>query len=341
MKPKVIVAPSFREMGEIFDAPTLVRLHELGDVQWGENGPMPQELFEAAAQDATAIIFGTWHYGSDAVAAAGPSLRHIFEVAGTHNHPDLDYRACFARGITVGSCAPAFAPAVAEHALALSLAAGRLVTEGDAGFRTAEELWLHEGNVGTVTHFGKTVGFVGAGGLARSLQPLLAPFGVRFLAYDPWLGAEALHKRGLEPAELKKLFIHSDIVYVLAVPTPDNVGLVSRELMELLGPNNILVVMSRAHLVDFEAMTDLVLQCRFRAACDVFPIEPLAVDHPIRQASNIVLSAHRAGAIPEALLGIGRMVVDDLDDLLAGRLPRRMQYANPEMIRGLGGLTVE
>jgi phosphoglycerate dehydrogenase-like enzyme len=70
-------------------------------------------------------------------------------------------------------------------ALALSLAAARLVTEGDADLRAGTEQWLHDGNEGAVTLFDKTVGFVGAGGLSVHLQRLLDPFGVRILAHDP------------------------------------------------------------------------------------------------------------------------------------------------------------
>jgi phosphoglycerate dehydrogenase-like enzyme len=138
------------------------------------------------------------------------------------------------RGITVGSCAHAFGPAVAEMALALSLAAARLVTEGDADFRVNREQWLHDGTVGAVSIYGKTVGFVGAGGLSRSLQKLLQPFGVRLFAYDPWLDGEMLRGRGIEAVDLTTLFTESDLVYVLAVPSPDNHGLVSRQLMSLL-----------------------------------------------------------------------------------------------------------
>ena len=61
MKPKVIVAPEFRRMDEIFDPPTLERLHDLVDVQWGRDGPMPQEAFMAALQDATAVVLCKEH----------------------------------------------------------------------------------------------------------------------------------------------------------------------------------------------------------------------------------------------------------------------------------------
>jgi phosphoglycerate dehydrogenase-like enzyme len=336
VKPRVVLVPDFRRIEEIFDPATSSRLRHVADVVWAHNGPMPQKEFEAALADATAVVFGTWHYGRDAIPDAGPGLRHVFEVAGGHDHPDLNYAACFERGITVGSCAPAFGPAVAEMALALSLAAARLVAAGDAAFRAGGERWLHDGNVGATTLFGRTVGFLGAGGLSRSLQELLEPFGVRFLACDPWLDPAALQARGIEAVDLPTLFSRSDLVYVLAVPTPENRHLVSRELMELLGPTDVLAVISRAHLVDFEAMTDLVLAGRFKVAIDVFPTEPFDSDHRIRQAQGAVFSAHRAGAIPEALLEIGRMVVDDLEALLAGREPQRMQYATPEMVRRLG-----
>ncbi len=339
MKPKVVVAPDFRRIDEIFDAPTLARLHDLADVIWGRDGPMPAAGFVDALQEATAVVFGTWHYGFDAIHRAGDSLRHIFEVAGGHGHRDLDYATCFDRGITVGSCAPAFGPAVAEMALALTLAAARLVSEGDADFKAGNERWLHDGTVGATTLFGKTFGFVGAGGLARSLQPLLEPFSGRFLAHDPWVEADALRARGLEPVDLPTLFTRSDVVYVLAVPSADNHQLVSRELMERLSPTDVLIVISRAHLVDFDAMTELVLAGCFRAGIDVFPSEPFDVDHPIRRARGAVLSAHRAGAIPEALLEIGRMVVDDLEAALDGRELTRMQYATPDLVRRLRGRT--
>lgn len=337
MKPKVIVAPDFRQMAEIFDPVTLSRLDRMVDVVWGRDGPMPQEEFLSAIEEATAVVFGTWHYGHSAIDDAGDSLRYVYEVAGGLRHPDLDYATCFQRGITVGGCAPAFASVVAEMALALVLDAARLVSEGDRAFRLGEELWLHAGNEGAVTLFGKTFGFLGAGGISLSLQRLLEPFGGTLVAYDPWLDPDELAERSIEPVSLEQLFEVSDVVFVLAVPTPDNHGLVSRQLLERLRPTDILAVISRGHLVDFEAITDLVLDGRFRLAIDVFPREPLEHDHRIRQAPSAVFSAHRAGALPDALHEIGRMVVDDLEAVLAGREPTRMQYATPDLIARLSG----
>jgi phosphoglycerate dehydrogenase-like enzyme len=89
-----------------------------------------------------------------------------------------------------------------------------------------------------------------------------------------------LAARAIEPVSLEVLFDRAEVVYVLAVPSPENRGIESRELMERLDPTDVLVVMSRAHLIEFEALAELVLQGRFRAAIDVFPTEPPIAPDP-------------------------------------------------------------
>jgi phosphoglycerate dehydrogenase-like enzyme len=91
--------------------------------------------------------------------------------------------------------------------------------------------------------------------------------------------------------------------------------------------------LSRAHVVDFDALTELLAEGRFRAGIDVFPQEPLPKDHPIRKVKHAVLSSHRAGAMHEGLQNIGRLVADDLEAIVAGLVPQRMQVAQPEFIR--------
>ena len=125
---------------------------------------------------------------------------------------------------------------------------------------------------------------------------------------------------------------------VLAVPTPDNEGLLSREKLALLPRNALLAVISRSHLVDIDALTEALHRGDFQAAIDVFPQEPLPADHPIRTAPNVILSAHRAASIWKERRAIGRMVVDDLELMARGLPPSRLQAAQPELIRlRLGG----
>lgn len=328
----MIVAPHFRRMKEIFSERDRARLDELADVVWGRDEPMPLAAFEAALPAAAAVVFGTWTFGPDALLQAGRGLQAILEVAGTLRHDDLDTGWCLEHSVAVGSCAPAFGGVVAEMALALTLAASRDIVGGDRLFRRGTERYLHEGCENAFALFGKTVGFIGCGGLARSLQRLIAPFGVSILGFDPWLTSEELRGRGIEPAGLVNLVEASDVIYVLAAPTPSNRAMIDRSLLERIRPGKVLVLVSRAHLVDFDALTEFVLQGRFRVAIDVFPDEPVPSEHPIRSAESAVLSAHRAGALPEALHEIGRMVVDDLGAIFAGATPHALQYATPELI---------
>jgi phosphoglycerate dehydrogenase-like enzyme len=216
-------------------------------------------------------------------------------------------------------------------ALGLALAASRGIVAADQAFREGTEEWLHAGNVGTFLLYGKPAGFIGYGSLARSLQPLLAPFGCRILVYDPWLTPGYLRSQKVEPVELEQLLENSTFIFVLAAPTRENRALLSRDLLERIRPGAVLVLLSRAHVVDFEALTDLVLAGRFKAAIDVFPAEPMPLDHRIRHARGTVLSAHRAGSVPEGLWEIGAMVVDDLEAIVRGLPPQRLQVAQLEL----------
>lgn len=335
MQPRVIVSPWFRRMDEIFDRATLERLHGSYDVIWGRDAEMPSELFSAELRSADAVVFGTWPTESAPVENSGDRLRALLEVAGGHEHVGIDYRECLERGLYVGSCAPAFAPAVAEMALALALAVRRGVAAADRRMRNATELWLHDENRDNASLLGAVVGFVGCGGISSRLQDLLVPFGVEILGYDPPIHDEDLFDRGVVPTDLESIFDRADVVFVLAAPTPDNRGLVSAGLMERLDERQTLVLVSRAHLVDFDALTAFVSAGRFRAALDVYPVEPLPVDHPIRRVEHAICTPHIAGALPSTLHRIGELVVDDLDAIFDDRTPERMQYLTVANYDGL------
>jgi phosphoglycerate dehydrogenase-like enzyme len=328
---KVIVDPFFRSMDDVFSPAEAERLAAIVEIVWGRDEPMPLEEFTASLPDAFAVVTGGWRYGD--VLDDAPNLRTILTVSGGWP-PELDYSRCFERGIRVLSAAPAFAAAVAEMALALALACGRDLVGEDRAMRAGEERFLDSAStLETSLLIGKPVGFVGFGNIGRRLRKLLEPFRCEIRAYDPWLTDAYLLDEGVKPSELPQLLETSRVVFVLATPTTENRALLSRELLELLRPDSVLVLVSRAHVVDFDALTELVLAGRFRAAIDVYPSEPLDGEHPIRAASRAVLSPHRAGLVREALLEIGSRVVDDLEAIVQGMPPRRLQLAEPELAK--------
>ena len=332
-KKTVILDPYPRKMDEILTEADLARLQQMAHVVWARDEPMPADEMAQAQAQAFAIIMGRWRGGD---VGAWPNLRAILEVSGRHPSPTvLDYDSCFARGIRVLSCAPAFGAMVAEFALGMALAASRGIVAGHVGFKDGTEQYLHRGNVDNFTLFDKTVGFIGFGGLAQKLRPLLAPFRCRIQVYDPWVAPTYLADQGVTPVTLEELLSTSRVIFVLAIPSNENKALLDRDLLSLIPTGSVFVLMSRAHVVDFDALTELLYAGRFRAAIDVFPEEPVPTDHPIRHAPNVVLSGHRAGSLRDELRNIGHLVANDLEAMLAGLPPLEMQVAQPEIVRRL------
>ena len=329
-KQKVILNPYPRPLDMIMSNQDAERLHDLVDVIWGKDEDIPDSEFARACRDAYAFITSSWR---SRPLDDMPNLRAIMETGGRHPSPaHLDYETCFARGIRVLSCAPAYGPMVAEMALGMAIAAARGIVSAHNDFVAGEELYLYPSNSTAFTLYDQPVGFIGFGGLAQSLRPLLAPFRCPIQVYDPWLPPSFISERGCTPVSLQDLLSQARIIFVLAIPSNENKAMLDRELLSLIRSDAVLLLISRSHFVDFDALTDLLHQGRFRAAIDVFPQEPLAADHPIRTAPNTILSAHRAGSVWQDMHTIGRMVVDDLETMLAGLPPTKMQTAQPELI---------
>jgi phosphoglycerate dehydrogenase-like enzyme len=336
-KPTVLLDPYFRKMDEIFSPRELLRLQALAHIIWGKDDPMPSDAFAAALPEAEVLICADWRYGE--VLSTAKKLRAVIDVAGAFPI-GFDYEYAYAHKIRVLSIAPSFARQVAEMALGMAIASGREIALGDRLFRSGTEKYLHAGNETTFMLYDKGVGFIGFGSIAKALKPLLEPFHVTMVAYDPWLTDGYIRSQGVTPVGIEELLETSNYIFVLAAPSKENKAFLNRDLLRRIQKDAVLLVMSRAHVVDFEALTECVLEGRFRVATDVFPTEPLAANHPIRQAEKVILSAHRAGSVREGLWEIGAMVVDDLEAILRGLPPQRLPVAQPELTSRYAAIVV-
>ncbi|MGC8627431.1 MAG: NAD(P)-dependent oxidoreductase [Acidimicrobiales bacterium] len=257
-------------------------------------------------------------------------LRALVNVEGNF-YPNVDYQSCFDRGVYVLGCGPAYAAAVAEYSLGLALDLARGISREDRAFRANRERYVSEGNTDAVLLRNAAVGMVGFGNLGRALLALLEPFRAKVRVYDPWLPERALEELGVVPSTLPELLAFSRFVFVLATVTEESTGLLGPTELDLLPPGARLVLVSRAPVVDFPALLDRVEAGRLLAAIDVWPEEPVPPGDRARGMEGLVLSAHRAGGIPEAFYKIGEMVLDDLTLLARGLPPVRMQVATREL----------
>jgi phosphoglycerate dehydrogenase-like enzyme len=117
------------------------------------------------------------------------------------------------------------------------------------------------------------------------------------------------------------------VLFVLAGVTTENEGFLGRDELLRIREDAAVVLVSRAEVVDFAAFCELAQQGRFRAAVDVFPEEPVPADDPVRACDRILFSSHRAGGIPSSYARICEIMMDDIDLILRGLPPVRLQRA--------------
>jgi phosphoglycerate dehydrogenase-like enzyme len=328
-QPIILVDPHPRSLATICDAETRRRLDALGELVIHENGPMPDALVERHL-DRAALIFGQTAMPRERLTRAR-ALRAIINVE-TNFLANIDYDYCFDHGIHVITPSSAFAPAVAEAALAMAIDLARDISVSDRAFRAGREEYGLAGNSRSFMFTGAPVGLIGFGDLAQHLRALFVPFRNRVMVYDPWLPDHFIRARGCEPAPLEELLSTSRIVFAFAGATSENQGFLDRGAFERMRPGSVFLLMSRAAIVDFAELVRQAEVGRLKIAADVFPEEPVPADSPMRGVENLLLSAHRAGGMPEALLEIGQQAVSDAELILRGLPPVLCRRAQRETV---------
>lgn len=332
-RPLILLDPHPRPIDLIFDAPTKARLEQLGEVVWHDGAPADDSHIDRYLPEAVALI-GQSALPKERLDRA-PKLKAVFNVE-SNFLPNVDYLECHRRGIPVLSTAPVFAKPVAEMALGMALASSRRIHEADAAIRAGKEsLYGEADNHDSFLLSGKTVSLVGFGNLGRALLPLIKAFGGDVLVHDPWIHPSVLREAGVRPTPLDECFRRSSVIFLLAATTTENAGKIDRSFFNLMPKGSIIVLVSRAGIVNFDDLLDAAATGRIRAAIDVWPDEPIPADHRARSTPNTLLQAHLAGNIPEVWPWMGQMVVDDLEQVLKGLPPQRCQRAQWETVAKL------
>jgi phosphoglycerate dehydrogenase-like enzyme len=220
--------------------------------------------------------------------------------------------------------------------MAIDLARG--ITAADRAFRAGSEKFGLAGNEHSFMFTRAPVGIIGFGDLGRKLRDLIAPFRNPVSVYDPWLPNDLIRSYDCTPIGLDDLLRSSRVVFMFASATVENQGFIGKRELELMLPGAAFLLMSRAAVVDFPEFLRQVRSGRIIAATDVFPKEPVDVDDPVRSVNGLLLSAHRAGGVIEALHQIGRMTVADAELILPGLPPQLCRRADPAVASRLRSL---
>lgn len=260
-----------------------------------------------------------------------PGLRSILNVESNLIN-NMPYEILFERGIHVVTTGQVFAEPVAELGLAMALNLARGVIDADVAFREGSELWGGEGNGSARLLSGSQIGIVGFGDLGRALNRVLSGFRAKIRVFDPWLPPSMLREAGVEPASLSEVLAMSDFVFVVAAVTSENKQFLGAEVFASMRKGAAFILLSRADVVDFDALMAAVRSGHIVAASDVYPQEPLPPDHPVRSLPGFVRSAHRAGALDSAFKKMGDMVLEDMALMDRGLPPMRCKRAERETV---------
>ena len=227
---------------------------------------------------------------------------------------NVDLKAAKKRGIPVTNVPGQSAESVAELALAGILAISRNMKKANTGI--CESRYAHHGQYDFVSHevAGKTLGLIGAGRIAQKLAKIMdAAFGIKVLAYDPFVSAEKLAEIGMTKVEtVEELFAGSDIVSVHVPLTPGTRNLISKSAFEAAKPDLILASTARGGVVDEEALYEALATGKIHGAfCDVFASEPPKKDNPLVHLENFIATPHVGGNTAECLVRVGEECVDN------------------------------
>jgi phosphoglycerate dehydrogenase-like enzyme len=253
-----------------------------------------------------------------------PGLKLISQTGRTSRH--LDVPAATRRGIAIAGTPADNGTSTKELTVALILALLRKIPQVDRRMR--EESWPPV--VGRLL-VGKTVGVLGFGRIGEEVARILKVFETRVLAHARTLTTEKAGQIGAECVPMETLLRESDIVTIHVPLNANTRGMIGEKDLALMKPGVLLVNTARGPIVSEAAMIKALETGRLGGVgLDVFDIEPLPMDHPLRRFDNAILLSHRGYATMEILQERYQEAITNILNFMDGKLVRLL---NPEVLK--------
>ncbi len=225
----------------------------------------------------------------------------------------IDLAACAEQGVLVCGTGGMSSP-TCELTWGLIIGLSRHIPSEDRGMRAGG--W--QTTVGTSLE-GKTLGVVGLGRLGTRVARVGVAFDMNVMAWSPNLTDERAAQAGVERVDKATLFARADIVTIHLVLSETTRGIVGQREFAAMAPTAILVNTSRGPIVDETALVEALAGKRIAgAAIDVYDVEPLPVDHPLRSLERTVVTPHLGYVTAESYRIFYGDALDDVERWLAG-----------------------
>lgn len=254
------------------------------------------ELLEAVKGCSGIVVRSRTRIPRPVIEAALPTLKVIGRAGvGVDN---VDVEAASDYGVIVMNTPGGNTIAAAEHTMALMLALSRNISRADASMH--EGKWEKKVLTGTEL-FGKTLGIIGLGRIGMEVASRAHAFGMRLLAYDPYVADEVFNHLHAERATVEQVAREADYITIHSPLTDETRGIIGAREFELMKPTARVINCARGGIIDEDALVEALRDGKIAgAALDVFATEPLPPDHPLRQLDNVLLTPHLGAATAEA-----------------------------------------
>ncbi len=230
---------------------------------------------------------------------------------------NIDVDVATRQGIAVLNAPGGNVISAAEHTLALTLALVRHIPKADAALRRGE--WERKRFRGIELN-GKTLGLAGAGRIGSEVAKRARAFGMRVVAYDPYLSRERAEQFGIQLVTMPDLFEQADVISVHVPLTDETRGIIGAVELALMKPTAYLINAARGGVVDEGALADALRSGRLAgAALDVFEEEPASPDNPLLGLDNVVAVPHLGAATREAQASVSVEICGAVRDALVTR----------------------
>jgi D-3-phosphoglycerate dehydrogenase len=281
-----------------------------------KTGLAPDDLYEAI-RDCEGLIVRSETKVTSRVMDAATRLRVIGRAGvGVDN---IDVPAATGRGIVVMNAPDGNTMTTAEHTIALLLALARRVPQANASLKAGR--WERKKFVGVELQ-GKTLGIIGLGRIGGVVARRANSFGMKVVAYDPFVAPEQARDLELELAPLDEVFARADFLTVHTPLTAETRGIVNARAFSRMKRGVRIINCARGGLVDETALYDAIKSGQVAgAALDVFEQEPPPPDHPLLGLDEVIVTPHLGASTREAQEGVALTVAEQMRDyLLTGAL---------------------
>ncbi len=230
---------------------------------------------------------------------------------------NVDLSAATQKGIIVMNTPGGNTISTAEHAMSMILSLSRNIPQANASTKKGE--WKRSKFMG-VELYNKILGIVGFGRIGSEVAKRSQSFGMKILAYDPFLSKEVAEGLGVEIVELKELFERSDYITVHTPLTEETKHIISEEEFKIMKKGVRLINCARGGIIDEAALITAIKEGKVAgAALDVFEKEPVAADSELLKLDNVVVTPHLGASTEEAQVNVAIEVAEIVRDALLGK----------------------